>query len=163
MEYNELYDKLIKSSEFREWKKKNPRAYLVHFLKIEEENKGEWQIGYFDKDKDRITTFLAGEQIGIVPEQEAFKEAKAIKKLLINKVKISSESALGIAQGLQKKSYPGELPIKKIFVLQNISRGQVWNITYITKGFSTINIKIDAETGKILKHEAASLVSFGAG
>jgi len=163
MDYKELYNKLIKSSEFRGWKKKNPKAYLVHFFKMEEENKGDWQIGYFDKKKDRITTFLVGEQIGVVPEQEVFKKTSAIKRLVINKVKVSSEKAQGIVKKVQEKDYPGETPIKKILILQNIERGHVWNITYITKGFNTLNIKIAADTGKIVKRELSPLIKFGAG
>ncbi len=36
----------------------------------------------------------------------------------------------------------------------------VWNITYITASFNVINIKIDAETGKVLNHRISGVMDF---
>ncbi len=163
MEVKKLYEKLTGSSEFKAWKKKNPKAYLVHFFKMEEENRGGWQIGYYDREKDRITTFLVGEQIGIIPEQEVFKKTMAIKRLVITKVEIDAEKALGSIKRLQEREYSAEKPIKTVMILQNIGRAQVWNITYITKSFNTLNVKIDASSGRVIQHKLSSLVKFDAG
>ena len=52
---------------------------------------------------------------------------------------------------------------KTIAILQNIELGQLWNITLVTSSLKTINIKIDAKTGKTIKHELISLFQFRAG
>ena len=36
----------------------------------------------------------------------------------------------------------------------------VWNITYITRSFNVINIKIDAETGDVLNHGISGVMDF---
>ena len=53
------------------------------------------------------------------------------------------------------------MPIKTIAILQNIKpHGNIWNLTYITQAFNTLNMKIDASTGKILDHNHSSIFSF---
>lgn len=160
MELKEIYKKLTESGDFKQWKDKNPKTYLVHFFKVEEENRGEWQMGYYDKEKDRITTFLVTEQIGIIPEQEVYKEKKVIKKLDISKIKIDEEKAFTAVEEVIGKNYKGEFPIKKIIIIQNLGRGAIWNITFLIRSFKTLNFKINAETGKVLSHELNSLMDF---
>ncbi len=38
--------------------------------------------------------------------------------------------------------------------------GDIWNITYVTEAFNTLNMKIDAENGRVLEHNLASVFSF---
>ena len=46
-------------------------------------------------------------------------------------------------------------------ILQNLGEfGNIWNITYVTHSFKTLNIKINAENGKILHHSLDSLMDF---
>ncbi|HLD42296.1 MAG TPA: hypothetical protein VJB06_04615, partial [archaeon] len=73
------------------------------------------------------------------------------------------DKAIGICDAFRKKNYPSENSIKTIIVLQNLSIGQVWNLTYLTSAFSTLNIKIDASNGKILKHTLVPLFRFDKG
>lgn len=42
------------------------------------------------------------------------------------------------------------------------SRGArpVWNITYITASFNVLNVKVDAETGKVLSHRLSGVMDF---
>ena len=50
---------------------------------------------------------------------------------------------------------------KTIVILQNLSEfGNIWNITYVTHSFKTLNMKINAENGKILHHDIVSLMDF---
>ena len=49
---------------------------------------------------------------------------------------------------------------KKIAKLQNLEEfGNIWNITYITLAFNTLNIKINPENGEILNHNLESLMN----
>lgn len=160
MDLKELYKKLTESEEFKEWKKKHPKDYLVHFFKFSEEFEGDWQIGYYSKESDKITGFVIGEQIGVLPEENVFKKQGAVKKLVLSKVKISEKEAFESLKKIKEEEYQSKVSLKTIVVLQNLSVGQVWNITFITNDFNTLNFKIGAENGKVLNHELTSLVNF---
>ena len=79
-----------------------------------------------------------------------------------NKVKITFDNAIAKASEFQSKNFPKDRGVKTITILQNIpDLGNVWNITYVTEAFNTLNIKIDASTGKVLEHNLVSVFSFG--
>lgn len=165
MELKEVVKKLESSKEFKEWKKDNESSYLAHIFKmIDKPNEKVWQVGYYDKDKDTITTFTIGD--GFItknPESEIFKkEETKIPELALSKVHKGIEDALGIANTFQGDKYPKEKPIKIIVILQNLPIGQVYNVTFVTQTFNTLNIKINAADGKILKHQLISLMDFRA-
>lgn len=109
----------------------------------------QWHVGYCDK-KDRITTFDIGEKIKIHPREQAFKKPDSvIKKLDLATVKIDIAELLERMHRLQQEKYPAELPVRKIIILQHIDEGQVYNVTYVTAGLKTLNIKVDAENSEI--------------
>ena len=148
-------------SEFRQWQKTHKNHYLVHAFKLlDEANKNIWQIGYYDKQSDTITTFVVEDdkEVKITPDLEIFKEEKhVIKKLDMKLVKINSQAALDTAAAFLKQKYPAETPLKTILLLQAIEQGQVYNISVITKSMSTINIKISSEDGTVLEDNKFSL------
>jgi len=147
-----------KSAEFK--KKKN--LYLAHvFFMLDEPNKNIVQVGYCTPEQKIVTFVIDGKKITAIPEAMPYKNPKAkIKKLEISKVKVELDEALGAAKELQEKKYAQHKPFKQIVILQNIDEGQVWNITFITQTFNTLNIKISAETGKVVRDELISLVDF---
>jgi len=162
MQVKKLMKKIESNSEFKEWKKKNKKDYLVHiFNMFDKTNKGVFQIGYYNSNKDKITSFIIEKNdIKLMPEENIFKKPKSkIKKLNITKVKIDFKAALDKAVKFQKKKYK-VLPIKTIIILQNLPIGQVYNITFVTQAFQTVNIKIDSSDGNILKHEIVDLMQF---
>lgn len=143
---------------FKEFKKQFPKAYLVHIFSM---TKQPLQLGYYDHDSELITTFNVND--GVQKEQSAaFREPnkKAIKPLEITTVIITMDEAEEIAVSIQKQKFPKELIREKILILQNLAMGQVFNITFITQAFKTINIKIDAATKEIKAADMNSLVSF---
>lgn len=166
MDVKDVYDRLVESSEYKEWCKKNKEAYLAHFFRmLDKENEHQWQIGFYDKKSDRITTFIVeGSEIKVLPQSEVFKrEGAEIEELDIKKVKLDSNAALRKSQEFQREKYKGNDPMKAFFILQNIEDiGTVYNITYVTAAFKTLNIKIDAGTGEIIKHKLHSLMDFNA-
>jgi len=165
MEFKTALTKLKQSNEFKKWISKNKEAYLTYaFTMIENSGKSEWQIGYYDKKLDKVTVFTINDNIEINPRQDVFKKPGAsVKKINLRDVKFGLDNALKKANDIKKKKYPKELITKTIAILQNIELGQLWNITIITSSFNTINIKIDAKTGKTIKHELVSLFQFRAG
>jgi len=53
------------------------------------------------------------------------------------------------------------MPVKIIAILQNLENlGNVWNLTFVIAAFNTLNMKINAENGKIVEHKLSSILSF---
>ncbi len=154
MEFKEALKNLESSDEYKKWRNGDSGSYLSHaFTMADPSLKEEWQLGYYNKDSDAVTTFSVSGSVLKNPEAEVFKDEKKILPLDRGKVKLTYKEAIDKAENIQKEKYPAHSSFKKIVILQNLEIGQVWNITYITNTFKTLNMKIDAETGEIKKHE----------
>jgi len=154
---------LEKSQEFRKWHQKNRDTYFSYAFNIPQEMHDTWQIGYYNSKKDKVTTFVVdGKKIEIKPEEEVFKrEESKVNEIELKKIKVDIDGAISEADSFQQKNFPNDKSIKTIAILQNISQfGNVWNITYITQAFNTLNMKIDAASGRVLEHNFASIFSF---
>ena len=163
MELKPALKKVEKNSDFKEWQKKNKETYFSYAFKIPQEMNEDWQLGFYNKKNDRITTFtIAGESIKIRPEEEIFKKEEAkVNKIQLEKIKLTFENAMNEAEKFQQKNYPKDKSIKTIAILQNMPQfGNIWNITYITEAFNTLNMKIDASSGKVLGHSISAIFSF---
>jgi Zn-dependent metalloprotease len=161
MDAKKLIADLEKNSEFKEWRKTSKKYYLAHiFAMLDEINKDSYQVGYSSPDCTKITTFIVSkDDIQIAPDNEVFKKpGTTIAKLDVSKIKIDSDEAMAKAEEHRKKSYKQDSPIKIFFIIQNLDLGQVYNVTFVTNTFKTINIKISATDGKILHSEATSLM-----
>ncbi len=159
MKVMDVVKKLEKSSKFKELNKK---SYLAHLFKMMDDlNKDIWQIGYYNEDGTITTFIIEKKDIKIVPEQEVFQKTKRkVKKLDIDKVKIDLDKALDIVKDLQQKKFSGNTPLKIMVVLQNIANHIVYNITYITNSFNTLNMKIDGINGKVISYELTPMLQF---
>lgn len=159
--FKDALDKLKSSDIFNRWHKDNKKCYLSYGFVI---IKGDdvWRIGYFHPDNEQVTSFVIDEKIFIEPEDESFKKPDAkVKKLNPAEIKIAYDTALKTAENLQKEKYKSEIPLKIIMLIQNHNKlGNIWNITYVTESFKTLNIKIDAASGKIVRDELIELFQF---
>ncbi len=163
MELKSAIKKLEGSPDFREWRKKNSGTYLSYAFKIPQEMPDEWQLGFYNRKKDKITTFvMAGDSISIKPEEEVFKKEDAkVNEIQLEKVRLTFDSAIAKANEFQEQNFPKDKSVKTIAILQNIlNLGNIWNITYVTEAFNTLNMKIDASSGKVLEHNLSSILSF---
>ncbi len=164
MEVKAVLEKLEKSSNFKRWKDKNKGTYFSYMFKIPQEmGPNDWQIGFYDTKKDKITTFvILGNDISIRPEEEIFKKEEArVNEIELKKVNLNLESAVSRADEFQQKNFPKDRSVKTIVILQNLPDiGTIWNITYITEKFNTLNMKIDASNGRIVGHHHESIFSF---
>lgn len=159
--FKECLDILDKSEEFKSWKKKNPKAFLSYgFIIIPKESC--WKAGFYHPDKDDVTSFVISDKIKIEHEEKIFKpEEMRVKELDIKKVKADSRKVLETAEKLQKEKYKAYEPKDIIIILQNLEKlGNIWNITYITKTLETLNIKISAESGKVIEDKLIGLFEF---
>ena len=164
MDINHIMKRLESSKEYADWRKESPDSTLAHiFYMDDEENKLNVQIGFFNKDKDNITSFLVEpKKIVKMVDSEALKEkGHHIKSIDISKAKLGFEEIMGKAKEFMQKEYPKEKIYKTICVLQNIDEGQVWNLTFITETFKTLNIKVDSASGNIAGHKLFSIRDFG--
>ncbi len=166
MEVLKLIKKLEKSKEFLAYRKDNKpeNTFLAHaFIMLDENDNGEWQFGYFNDKNERMTSFFCGNKISASQETEVFKKPDTkISALNLGNVKFGFEEAKKTAEEILGKKHGGESPMKKIFILQNLDQ-QVWNITFFTKTYNIINIRINSETGKVVKDESMSILKFKAG
>lgn len=164
MELKEILAVLEKSSEFKSWRKSHEKAYLAHaFVMMDEANKDIWQIGYFDSGNNLMSTFVVSSgKIDLIPDQEVLKSEHTIGELEPEKVKLSVKEALDIAEKFRKENYSKEIVAKSFFIIQVVdAHGQVFNITFFTASFKTINIKLSTIDGKVLHHSCETLAAFG--
>ena len=122
-----------------------------------------WQLGFYHKSTDKVVTFIADtDEIEMQKEEEIFKKPDMkVNPLEIEKIKIPFKKILKITEEFYKKEYPSEIINKTMVILQNLEEyGNIWNITYITASFNTLNIKVNAENSKIMHHNIESLMSF---
>jgi uncharacterized membrane protein YkoI len=162
MDLHETLAKLTRSAVFKDWHKKNPAYFLAHaFVMLDEANKGIWQIGFYNPEKERMVTFIVSDkEVKHTEEQEVLRTEAEILPLKAEDVTHSVEDALKTAKQCLQENYRGEIPIKEFFIIQHAEGHAMFNITFFTQSLKTINIKIDAKTGKIFKHTMQSLAEF---
>ncbi len=167
MKLKDVIEKLESDSEFQEWRKTNKDYYLAHaFMMMDKANENVWQIGYYNPKIDKVTTFIIeGGDIKISPELNIFKRpGSTVEKLDVSKVRIGTIAAIENAEKVMEKDYPRANPMKMFFIIQNLKQqGHVFNITFITQDFKTVNIRISSETGKVLSHNVENLMDIKKG
>lgn len=158
MEIKELIKKVEESEPFKQWSKTN-EGKLAHIFSIEGGVEA-YDIGYYLEKEDKIASFeISNDNVIFKGTSEAFKQPnKKILPLDKEKIKVNLKDALEKVLNLQKEKYASAIPFKQITILQKLPEGQVWNFTFITQTFKTLNIKIDSETGEILSDEIVNLI-----
>jgi hypothetical protein len=165
MDFKHKVSKVESSPKFSSFIKSNPHYYLVHIFSVKDDNPSSvWQIGYYSKDTDKIIVFEdneAASEIIVHEPEEALKEENYIQRLNIEDLGVSFSDAVSICEEVIKEYYKREITSKHIFLLQNLPEfGNVWNITIVTLTFNVINVKIDAQSGKVLKHTRENLMNW---
>ena len=162
MELKDVILLLEQNNQFKQWQKAHTAYFLAHaFVMLDEFNVDIWQIGFFDAQKNLMTTFFVEKsEVKIIPDQEVLKSDIEIVPLKINEVKISSLEAMKIACDVFKKEFANVNVIKTFFIIQQIKDAAVYNVTFFTRAFKSLNVKIAAVDGKILHHSESSLANF---
>ena len=163
MELKLALRKLEESPDFKKWRRENKNTYFSYAFKIPQEMPDEWQLGFYNRKRDKITTFIIkGDNVNIRLEEDVFKkEETKVNEIQLDKVKLALDNALAKANEFQEKNFPKDKSIKTIAILQNIPNlGNIWNITYVTETFNILNMKMDASSGKVIKHNLSSVFSF---
>jgi hypothetical protein len=161
MEPNKTIEKLEKSGIFRNWKNNNKKSYIVNVFAMTDSDKViDWHIGYYKEDTGRIVSFVVNGDIEQMPESEVFREEGKVSPLIISNVKIDFNQAIANAIEFQKRKYPGDFPMKKIILLQNFEKHHIYNITFVTHTFKTLNIKVSSNDGRIISDKIHSIFDF---
>lgn len=181
---SKLVEAVEKSSEFSEWRKTNGSAYLTSLfvmvkdlarLESSDSDANEWLLSYYGGDDDTFTTFSS---LGVkrAAREQAFKKGKTLPELKATEVKVDVQGSVQAAEEVRGSKYKGEGVSSMIAILQPLSAGEifdgvdkakkiagtipVWNLTYITTSYNIINVKVDAETGKVLTDRMSGVMDF---
>ncbi len=157
----------IKEKEkFIKYKEENPESYLTSaFSMVEYERMDDafWQLDFYSPKTKKITSFVLHEKIEVKEEQDIFqKEKNDLMALDLKSIKINFREAIDTINEFIDNKYSGESPSKIIVILQATDNKPVWNITYLTKSFNILNIKLNAEDGTIIADKLESVLKFKA-
>ncbi|MBS3167416.1 hypothetical protein J4403_04400 [Candidatus Woesearchaeota archaeon] len=166
--FKEDVKKIESSKEFKDLKKTCKNLILADgFILLEKQNYdsgdyGDWQIDFFDKDSGCMFSFtFEDKKINVKKTTEIVKADEEVHKVNIKNLKISFEAILEKVERIREKNYSNERPYKIIIIIQNRKKQDIWNITYLTANFKTLNLKISAETGDLIEESLKPLISFG--
>jgi len=164
MELKQALERLNKNREYKDLIKENNGIFFSYALvTIEKNETSPWQLGFYNKSTDKITTFIIGKkEIAVQKDEEVFKKpGMEVKPIDMEKAKLKFNEMIKKAEKFKKEEYPKEAISKTIAILQNLQDfGTVWNITFVTDSFKTLNLKINAENSKILHHNLESIMDF---
>ena len=158
MDIDDALTQLEQSRLFCAWSKQHRGAYLAHLFCMIEGDERTWQVGYAHD--GLITVFVLGDGIEALPADKPFGgPGSTVPRLDRAQVKLGLDAALGAAAALQEKKYPANRPFKTIVILQIIDGRVVYNITYVTASFKTLNIRVAADDGRIVSDQLVSFFS----
>jgi len=158
--FDSTLETIENSNSFRNFKQKNPEAYLcAGFFVIDYQNQAnQQQLDYFLQD-GKIFTFILDEEITI-------KEAETIegRKIELKNLNKEIKADLDDVEKILKREFETRKISKKIdkiiAILQNYQDKQIWNLTLMLEGLAMIQCHIDSFSGEILKFEQKSMFDF---
>lgn len=136
------------------------KAFLAHAFVMVEGPIEEWQIGYFCEKDDRMISFIVADEPQELPPAEVLKSHDLLKELDADNVTIAPEQALEAARNVNTAHYKGLPVIKTFYIIQDLGEGPIYNVTFITQAFTTMNVRISATDGKVLSHTNEPLIAF---
>lgn len=159
------WEQLIQDSLFKDWQKQHQHAFLTHlFCQLNSDLKivSNWEIGYFNPATDKITVFVVNDKVEIKPEDKVFKKPESeIENLELNRVKISFEQTVEIFKKGFAQHFPKAERSGGFLILQTIDRNILWNFTFVDKRLKFLNLKINAESGRLEDYREIELVQNG--
>lgn len=151
----ESYNQLLKSKKFKN------EGFLCGFFLVSDINEIEnssWQIDFYEESSDTITSYMTKDEIEVSPKSEIFKEKSTkIEELNLEEVETNFNNTIKKAYNFLKKSKEEATKVIVILQKQNIP---TWNISFITKNFNILNIKINATNGKFIDKKIVSIMNF---
>src|SRR3989338_578452 len=115
MEVKQALSHLEKNSLFKSWRKKNTKDFFSYAFKLlMEEKDDDWQIGFYSKSKDTITTFvIESGKVRIREDEQVFKkEDSSVAAIELDKAKMDFKTIMESAENYEHKNYPKERNLK---------------------------------------------------
>jgi hypothetical protein len=157
MEIIKLVYGVESSDAFKEWKASHDKAFLSSIFGMT--GNEDVTLNYYDKGKDKMYSFSA--KTPIAPEEQDFvKSGEEIFPVKVETVKTAVDEALKKAYGVAEKNYSEQKLLRTVYALQVLKGKQMWNITFLTADYKTINIRIDCISGEVAEHTIAKLSEF---
>ncbi len=116
---------------------------MCEFSKLYEQD---WKLDFYDEKTNTMTSYTVNDKITEedVEDKVYKKESEIVNELKIDKINPNFNNILKICKEEIKNNFPDKI----ILILQS-NPTPIWNISFITKEFRLINIKIDAVTQKV--------------
>lgn len=148
-------ERIHDSEDYKTCKEQNPDLILVSaFFMGTDLNEVNWELTFYSKEKHK--NFIFKEE---AEEHEIFqKEEHELQELKLEKVKVTPEEAWVKTESLAQCHSLA----KAIVVLQVQNNQIIWNITWITNELKFMNVRIDAVTDEVIRHEINSLTDLRA-
>ncbi len=156
MEFKEELKKLKKSDLYKDI---DENAYLTHVSMMEEDkSKSGWEFGFYNPLTKKVSV-IESNPLKLREPDDILNRDGDVEELDLDKVKISVDQLNELVDKVAKKENVS-LITKKILILQKIKK-TIWNITYLTKDYNLLNVRIDAENGALLHSEFHSVFDLG--
>jgi len=155
MKLSAMFEKLENSSEFKKFKKENPKAYFcAAFFVFDYENKEEKaQLDYCISEDD-IETFVIADKI--LKQKAQMAKPEKLKEIKKDEINIDLDECLEIV----KKEAENQkfIASKLIVILQRLKDSEtlIWNITGFS-GFNILRMHLDM-SGKLILNERKSML-----
>lgn len=154
-EAKEAVSNVKSSNAYKEWLKENPDSYLACLILTLQSEKG-WEVSFYSKSKNKMTTFSVDPVAVIDKDAEVFKKDETeVEELELDRLFFTFDQVQEVIDRLIEELVKNDRVVKEILVLQKI-KYNMWNIICITEKMTLVNIRINALTGKILKKEATN-------
>jgi uncharacterized membrane protein YkoI len=140
------YQELIDCENYRTYIEREPKAFLISCFLMN----GEWQFNFYLNNK--VTIFKNN---CMELNDEMINSTGEVKRLDLENVNVKVEKAIEIAR--EELKLHNDETDKRIILLQNLEGRTIWNITLLTKHMNMMNIKVDAENGKIIGESFQSI------
>ena len=140
---------------------KNEEVYLTSYMTqvTSRDEEPQWSLHFYDPLADAIYTYDDSTSEVRGPD-EVLKQADFIPELDVSHVTITFEEAL-------ESAYEAALPetafVRVIVLLQMLDEVETWNITFMNERFHSLNVRIDATSGRVIAKEPFELFSFDSG
>jgi hypothetical protein len=165
MKLQNLFEKLEKSQEFKDFKEKNADAFFCTAFNILNFKQGKFEYYLDYRDEKQLFAFKIPEEnsaLEFTKEDllENMTPMEKIEESEIKNIKTDLEDLKEIIeQALWDNNMKNSLE-EVIAVLQSMNGKIIWNLTCICSSLSIINSQIDPFTGKVLKFEKKNLLDF---
>ena len=151
-----LIDNLKASGVYKEWKQDHQNSICTHlFVQIDPDYAAtsHWDIGFYEPDSAKVTVFTLNDagKFEIKQTDDVFAtKTKNIKALVLTKKTLDFPSIIPYSDKLIETEFSRikNLRGNGFAILQTIDDVATWNISFITKQLTFLNLKLDAATGE---------------